>query len=242
MFLNDLSPMQYGYHRYRKQAVAVGWLEAGHPFTTGPTPSGFRHKLGQLCQNPVLLYRGFHACHFCHKDKALGNGEIHVLGADGVVFVAPALVWHYVAVHEYRPPAAFVEVVTALDVRPIAAGELSRSIQRMEDGPNRGNRAAFCEAFVKSRVGACVPLETGVEGFSIPVVTLADGSPMLWVLADVDELAELEAGSVFAVWDAKAVLAVARDRNVGITVQNCLPGVSGIANLSKEDVVRLSNA
>jgi hypothetical protein len=239
MFLEDLSPMGYGSHRYREQAVAVGWLEAGHPFPQGPTPPGFRHKLGQLCQNPFVLYRGFHVCDFCDKDGACGNGEIHVAGADGVVFVAPALVEHYVVVHEYQPPAPFVEAVAALDVGPVGVGKLSQSIQRLADEPNPGNRAAFHEAFLKGRVGARVPREADAERFSIPVATLADGSPALYVLADVDILAEVEAGSTFLARDAKVVLASAGEKEAGIVVQNCLPGRKGLAIISKEDVIRL---
>jgi len=33
------------------------------------------------------------------------------------MFAAPSLVWHYVAVHSYRPPAAFVEAVERYDGR-----------------------------------------------------------------------------------------------------------------------------
>ncbi|GAA1540833.1 hypothetical protein GCM10009827_070280 [Dactylosporangium maewongense] len=33
----------------------------------------------------------------------------------GVMFAAPALIWHYVAAHDYRPPAEFVEAVQRYD-------------------------------------------------------------------------------------------------------------------------------
>jgi hypothetical protein len=42
-----------------------------------------------------------------------GNGEIRVKGLDGITYVAPALVLHYVVRHHYAPPKAFVDAVMA---------------------------------------------------------------------------------------------------------------------------------
>lgn len=48
-----------------------------------------------------------------HKGRRirLGNGEVRVESPDRIWFTAPTLVAHYVAVHEYSPPAAFVASV-----------------------------------------------------------------------------------------------------------------------------------
>jgi hypothetical protein len=40
-----------------------------------------------------------------------GNGEIRVWSGDGVIYVAPVLILHYVKVHGYRPPQSFVDAV-----------------------------------------------------------------------------------------------------------------------------------
>jgi hypothetical protein len=48
------------------------------------------------------------------KPGTMGNGEIRVLGADGVTFVAPVLILHYVTEHHYLPPPQFVDAVLHL--------------------------------------------------------------------------------------------------------------------------------
>jgi len=73
--------------------------------------------------------RGRHACDLCDsadptaerltrmeldgREVHLGNGEIRVLGPDGLWYTAPTLVTHYVDAHQYLPPAAFVDGVLA---------------------------------------------------------------------------------------------------------------------------------
>jgi len=75
------------------------------------------------------LFRGKHACEFCpappkkrtpggievpdYPEEALGNGEIRVRALDGRIFVAPALIYHYVVRHEYLPPGEFIAAVAA---------------------------------------------------------------------------------------------------------------------------------
>ena len=70
---------------------------------------------------------GVHECEFCRAPEDLiqlgrecrsvwrmarsGNGEIRVCSRLGVTYVAPALVWHYVAEHQYQPPQEFIEAV-----------------------------------------------------------------------------------------------------------------------------------
>ena len=40
-----------------------------------------------------------------------GNGQIRVKGPNGTCYAAPALISHYVEIHEYKPPAEFIEAV-----------------------------------------------------------------------------------------------------------------------------------
>ena len=42
-----------------------------------------------------------------------GNGEIWVKARDGITYIAPILILHYVSEHHYAPPQAFVDAVKA---------------------------------------------------------------------------------------------------------------------------------
>jgi hypothetical protein len=78
---------------------------------------------------PINTMRGYHRCPFCpersegsmlsvdHPSGALslGHTEVRVPSGPGVMFAAPSLIWHYVTVHFYRPPAKFIEAVEQYD-------------------------------------------------------------------------------------------------------------------------------
>jgi hypothetical protein len=51
---------------------------------------------------------GPHTSEFCKEFRASGNLGIP---ADGVLFVAPEMVAHYVEKHEYLPPPEFIQAV-----------------------------------------------------------------------------------------------------------------------------------
>jgi hypothetical protein len=106
----------------------VGWLGLDD-FETGDTSPEFKEKLFQFCldQNIVAIARGFQECVFCgmswsdwggkHPDygpnacwMSIGDGEIRVLG-NSVIYAAPALIYHYVVEHYYKPPQEFVNAV-----------------------------------------------------------------------------------------------------------------------------------
>jgi hypothetical protein len=119
----------------------IGWLDRNHLYPTGDIPDKFLDCLFDLCWHPVNLTRGFHVCELCAiaphriikkkkngveyefkdpipisvqrngKQVNLGNGEIRVLGKGGILYVAPTLIYHYVAEHKYRPPDAFIDAV-----------------------------------------------------------------------------------------------------------------------------------
>ncbi|HEY0017411.1 MAG TPA: hypothetical protein VGC13_13960 [Longimicrobium sp.] len=91
---------------------AVGWLSEDHPFPTGPPDSVFvealREQVAQAWQ-PVAA-GGSHVCEYC--EHVWGSDNVWIPGGD-VVFVAPALITHYVEAHSYAPPDAFVRAVQA---------------------------------------------------------------------------------------------------------------------------------
>ena len=131
MHYRDLTLYEYGREVPRPNVLNVGWLSITQPFQRGEVSINFIRALRRLVYSPVNLYLGFHVCEFCPPPpKGLspdgfwmskpvpgttGNGEIRVPGQNGVVYVAPVLVVHYVEAHGYVPPVEFVDAVVALD-------------------------------------------------------------------------------------------------------------------------------
>jgi len=127
MYFADLSQYCYGKAEPDPNVLNVGWLSSAHPYTQGSVSDLFVTHLRHLVQSPVNLYRGLHFCEFCPEPQVrttpgglrivdprpgtAGNGEIRVRGASGQIYVAPALIHHYVTAHGYRPPAEFVSAV-----------------------------------------------------------------------------------------------------------------------------------
>ncbi len=133
-YFNDLSPYTYwGSFKEDQGAVNVGWLEGQCEYPTGPVPDGFVERLGWLDHLCVRATRGYQGCRLdpsapsCREypvswgdHPGLGSAEIRVEAEDGMVYAAPNLIIHYVAVHGYRPPEPFIEAVMALDRPPDA--------------------------------------------------------------------------------------------------------------------------
>src|ERR1700741_5638191 len=126
-FYPDLTPYEYGRAEPQLNILNVGWLSNEHSFPRATPDSRLVDAVRRLVAHPLNLVRGFHVCEFCplpfRKPSAggipmpdpipgtTGNGEIRVLGADGVTFVAPVLILHYIAEHQYSPPQQFVDAV-----------------------------------------------------------------------------------------------------------------------------------
>ncbi len=127
----DLSPYSYDHRKELDPNVLnVGWLSGDSDFVRGKVPEAFTSALFHLAESPINLYRGSHSCELC-ADPVIwkaegarfsltripgsgGNGEIHVPGLDGITYVAPALIAHYVKVHQYLPPQEFIDTVLRL--------------------------------------------------------------------------------------------------------------------------------
>jgi len=123
-YYKDLTPYEY-FVKDEKATVPVlniGWLSSNELFETGITSREFRVNLFQFCspENRVLLARGFHICEFCSSkyveddqnqwDALKGNGEIRIQG-HSIIYAAPALIYHYVVEHNYKPPQEFIDAV-----------------------------------------------------------------------------------------------------------------------------------
>jgi hypothetical protein len=126
-YFADLTPHSYT-DSCGLEVLNVGWLDAAFPFPRGATAFEFRDALRRLCEQPIYLHRGFHTCEFCQTEarssqsRATGNGQIRIQGPDRRWYAAPTLVHHYVAAHQYLPPAAFIDAV----LRPLAIAEDER--------------------------------------------------------------------------------------------------------------------
>jgi hypothetical protein len=126
-FYRDLTPYEYARAEPQPKVLNVGWLSREHHFPQGVPDGKFVDALRRLAASPTNLFRGSHLCEFCPpppqklsaggilmldpKPKTKGNGEIRVESPDGLTFVAPVLVLHYVTEHHYSPPTQFVDAV-----------------------------------------------------------------------------------------------------------------------------------
>jgi len=115
----------------RGTVLAVGWIEAGRPFSTGVTPRAVVEHLNEHLAHSKRLREDsgitvFEAC-FCSIcwDAGVGNSwddwaekrscpeesaNIYIPFQEGV-YISPGLVIHYIQEHSYRPPDEFIENV-----------------------------------------------------------------------------------------------------------------------------------
>jgi hypothetical protein len=100
----------------------IGWLASGVNFQTAPPDPQFVERLWRFCKISVGQTRGLHVCEMCgsresnavrrnEEELLLGSAEIRVVGIQGQLYAAPNLIYHYVVVHNYSPPAEFVDAV-----------------------------------------------------------------------------------------------------------------------------------
>ena len=132
-YFADLTPYTYSGNtddELGRSTLNIGWLCHQNSFPVGETSQEFIDKLFEYCldKHIVELMRGFHACEFCNlswedwfdRNKyqygqdahwaSIGDGEIRVIGRSAI-YAAPALIYHYVTSHSYKPPDEFVEAV-----------------------------------------------------------------------------------------------------------------------------------
>lgn len=132
MWIDDLAPYCYGCEP-EPNRLAVGWLDPANPFARGEVGSEMVHDRflavlrWAVVNRSVDAYRGFHYCELgdCGSSAdrepsespvvdygghttVVGHAQIEVEGRDGVSYVAPNLIVHYVEAHRYRPPDEFV--------------------------------------------------------------------------------------------------------------------------------------
>jgi hypothetical protein len=125
-YFSDLTPysLLLANDKVSPNLLNVGWLSRRHPYDKRDVDRALLEKLLRQCRKPARLTRGFHRCDFCGvfpismtvdgEKVGLGNGEVRVSGANGIVYAAPTLTCHYIEKHGYGPPQEFLDAVAAL--------------------------------------------------------------------------------------------------------------------------------
>jgi hypothetical protein len=105
--------------------LAVGWLTRDKPFPTGEVSEEVFEKLCQLLVNPwnPAYPMGLHLCELCRFTGGTGTGQFKgfsVSGTsaaslfvpdDGVIYVSPSSIAHYIDAHAYQSPDEFCQAV-----------------------------------------------------------------------------------------------------------------------------------
>jgi hypothetical protein len=97
---------------------AIGWLSSDHPYTRGTVLAEFVERLRDFVRLAnesadalyFCMFLGVHTCEFCGGTRDSRNFGVP---AEDVLFVAPAMVAHYVEQHGYAPPPEFIVAVLA---------------------------------------------------------------------------------------------------------------------------------
>jgi hypothetical protein len=134
---DDLSPCTYFPIEEPHTLKAVGWLGPSRPFHTGDVSDAFLEKLCQLLAHNWLPspFPGVHECELCRPgvQSSFIFGDHHLSSTsvanlfvpqDGVIYVAPEGIGHYILCHRYLPPPEFIEAV--LNCPPARSMEYKR--------------------------------------------------------------------------------------------------------------------
>jgi hypothetical protein len=124
---SDFSEYCYGRGTfYVPGTVNIGWLGEFPTFDQMEPDEKLLDLVWDYCKISVAQYRGVHECEYCYPRRSdvgerhgemrlLGSAEIRVFGDEGVIYAAPDLIYHYMAIHRYKPPDQFI---SALISRP----------------------------------------------------------------------------------------------------------------------------
>jgi hypothetical protein len=105
----------------------VGYLSREHDYPQGETSEAAFDCLANLVMQHILSYLGCHDCDLGSCSLNQGHPELYWRGlkiprgcntdilvpAETVVYMAPALILHYIRAHQYLPPVCFLEAVLA---------------------------------------------------------------------------------------------------------------------------------
>ena len=113
MYIADLSTNAY--FATGDVLRAVGWLEADETYQQGAVPAGFldqlKHHISAAYQPMILM--GVHFCSLCPQGQRKHGNDNLLVPTETLLYVAPAMIGHYIEDHGYRPPQEFVEALMA---------------------------------------------------------------------------------------------------------------------------------
>jgi hypothetical protein len=106
----DLSECSYFQFETNGYLKSVGWLDRAHEYPIGEIGQMEYCKLVELMNDPFQpgMFGGHHTCNICQFDGATGSHNLFIPG-NGVIYVCPELITHYIACHRYKPPMEFLE-------------------------------------------------------------------------------------------------------------------------------------
>ena len=103
--------------------LTIGWLEHPHEYSTGLTAPALLERLETLIDRswdhyPSFAFRGLHQCCLCAHGSPVGSRPTRSqenlwIPGDGVIYIAPGMITHYVGDHSYSPPESFIQAVLA---------------------------------------------------------------------------------------------------------------------------------
>lgn len=126
MYSDDLMSCRYhsgpyNANNWRVPLLTVGWLYHPHDYERGETPPGLIDKLDELVaaadeSQSNYNFRGLHSCSYCDAanvdSEPIEGSHVNLfVPGQGIVYIAPAGIRHYINVHSYLPPSTFVEAV-----------------------------------------------------------------------------------------------------------------------------------
>ena len=100
---------------------AIGWLDPEHPFPVGDVAPDVLAALRAHVRDAWLpvTSMGCHPCPFCYPTTGIGDRrefvgtQYVIIPSVETVFIAPDLLPHYIHLHRYCPPSAFLDAVVA---------------------------------------------------------------------------------------------------------------------------------
>lgn len=106
---------------------SVGYLSRDRDYPKGETLDSVFDRLASLAMQPLYCCAGHHDCDLGSCGSGLPHPELKWRGVtiprwcsadilvpdQTFVYVAPALILHYIRVHRYLPPACFTDAVLA---------------------------------------------------------------------------------------------------------------------------------
>jgi hypothetical protein len=107
---NETQILRGGYVR------AIGWLDSSNEFPVADPDIALVRRLELFRSNShnavealfLWVSGGFHRCQFCENH---GDGVNFAVPHEGLLYVCPGMVAHYVEAHSYSPPREFVEAL-----------------------------------------------------------------------------------------------------------------------------------